>query len=93
MWCNWGEKGITLVLVRLPQFFADQKISFDILLSFSVSLKVQMGIYLAVQWLGLCASTAGGTDSIPGPGIKIPQVPQRGQKIIIIIKFKKLKFR
>ena len=26
---------------------------------------------LAVQWLGLCASTAGGTVSIPGLGTKI----------------------
>ena len=25
------------------------------------------------QWLGLCASTAGGTGSIPGWGTKIPQ--------------------
>ena len=26
------------------------------------------GNSLAVQWLGLCASTAGGTGSIPGRG-------------------------
>ena len=30
-----------------------------------------MGNSLAVQWLGLCASTAGGTGSIPGRGTKI----------------------
>ena len=29
---------------------------------------------LAVQWLGLCTLTVNGTDSIPGQGIKIPQV-------------------
>ena len=28
---------------------------------------------LAVQWLGLCASTAGGTGSVPGQGTKIPK--------------------
>ena len=28
------------------------------------------GTSLAVQWLGLCASTAGGTGSIPGQGTK-----------------------
>ena len=31
------------------------------------------GNSLAVQRLGLCASTAGGTGSIPGRGTKIPQ--------------------
>ena len=33
-----------------------------------------------VQWLGLHASTAGGTDSIPGCGTKIPHAMQYGQK-------------
>ena len=32
------------------------------------------GTSLAVQWLGLCASTAGGPGSIPGQGTEIPQV-------------------
>ena len=31
------------------------------------------GTSLVVQWLGLRASTAGGTGSIPGQGTKIPQ--------------------
>ena len=31
------------------------------------------GNFLAVQWLGLCAPTAGGTGSIPGRGTKILQ--------------------
>ena len=31
-----------------------------------------MGTSLEVQWLGLCASTAGGTGSIPGWEAKIP---------------------
>ena len=30
------------------------------------------GTSLVVQGLGLCASTAGGTGLIPGPGTKIP---------------------
>ena len=33
-----------------------------------------------VQWLGLRASTAGGTGSIPGWGSKIPQAVQHIQK-------------
>ena len=33
---------------------------------------------LAVQWLELCASTAGGMGSIPGWEIKIPHAVQRG---------------
>ena len=31
-----------------------------------------LGTSLAVQWLGLLASTTGGTGSIPGGGTKIP---------------------
>ena len=31
----------------------------------------KMGTSLAVQWLGLCASTAGGRGSIPGWGTRI----------------------
>ena len=36
-----------------------------------------MGNSLAVQWLGLCTSTAGG--SIPGRGTKTPQAEGHGQ--------------
>ena len=35
---------------------------------------------LAVQWLGLWASTAGGLGLIPGQGTKIPQAAWHGQK-------------
>ena len=35
---------------------------------------------LAVQWLRLQASTAGGKGSIPGQGTKISQAPQLIQK-------------
>ena len=35
---------------------------------------------LAVQWLRLCASTAGGTGSTSGWGTKIPHATQSGQK-------------
>ena len=34
---------------------------------------------LAVQWLRLCASSAGGAGSIPGRGTKIPHAVQHGQ--------------
>ena len=37
--------------------------------------KLTLGNSLAVQWLGLCALTAGGTGSIPDGGIKILQAP------------------
>ena len=40
------------------------------------NLKIKM-----VQGLGLHASTAGGTGSIPGWRTKIPQASQYGQKI------------
>ena len=38
------------------------------------------GNALAVQWLGLQASTAGGRGLIPGRGTKIPQVAWCGKK-------------
>ena len=38
------------------------------------------GTSLAVRWLGLRASTAGGTGSIPGRGTKIPHFMWHSQK-------------
>ena len=38
------------------------------------------GTSLAVQWLGLRASSAGGTGAIPGWGTKIPHAMGRGHK-------------
>ena len=38
------------------------------------------GNSLVVQWLGLCASTAGDIGFIPGGGTKIPSAAQCGQK-------------
>ena len=45
-----------------------------------IKSKIKLGTYLAVQWLRLRTSTAGGTGSIPGPGTKIPRAAQYGQK-------------
>ena len=39
-----------------------------------------MGTFLAVQWLGLCSSTAGSSVLIPDQGTKIPHAVQRGKK-------------
>ena len=41
---------------------------------------VSAGNFLAVQWLGLLASTVGGTGSVLGWGTKIPQTMQHGKK-------------
>ena len=38
------------------------------------------GNSLAVQWLRLCACTAGGMGLIPGRGTKIPHATGRSQK-------------
>ena len=38
------------------------------------------GTSLAVQWLRLRTSAAGGAGSIPGRGTKIPHATQHGQK-------------
>ena len=42
--------------------------------------KVCGGNSLAVQWLGLCTSTAEGMDLIPGRGTKILHATWYGQK-------------
>ena len=42
--------------------------------------RVISGTSLVVQWLRLCASNAGGADSIPGRGTKIPHAMQCGKK-------------
>ena len=47
----------------------------------SVSMcSLLMGTSLAVQWLRLCASTAGATGLILGRGTKIPHATRCGQK-------------
>ena len=42
--------------------------------------KNRLGTSLAVQWLGLCASTAGVMGSIPGRRTKISEAARRSQK-------------
>ena len=42
--------------------------------------KYIIGNFLVVQWLGLCAFTAKGPDSVPGRGTKILQASQCGQE-------------
>ena len=46
--------------------------------------KIFLRTSLAIQWLRLCASTAGGTGSIPGQGTKISHATQCNQKHIYI---------
>ena len=48
----------------------EKQIPYDII--YMRNLKYYPGTSLAVQWLRLHASTAGGTDLIPGQGTKIP---------------------
>ena len=62
-----------IIYITNPQF-----IDFRMLLSFHTS-KLPGRYSLAVQWLGLQASTARGQGSIPGRGTKIPQASQCGQ--------------
>ena len=46
----------------------------------SISCSVDFWTSLVVQWLRLCASTAGGTGSVPAWGTKIPHAVQYGQE-------------
>ena len=41
-------------------------------------IKIDLGIFLVVQWLRLCASTAGGVGLIPSWGTKILHVMRHG---------------
>ena len=41
---------------------------------------IVIGTSLVVQWLRLCASSAGSMGSIPGQGTKIPHAMWRGKK-------------
>ena len=45
-----------------------------------IKISFFFGNLLAVQWLGLCASTAGDTGSIPGQGTKILHATQPKKK-------------
>ena len=49
---------------------------------------MNFGTSLAVQWLGLCTSTAGGVGSIPGQGTKTLPAARHGQKTTFINEFK-----
>ena len=62
--CRRSQQGVTLCLKVLR--FWNQKILFR--------------TSLAVQWLRLCASTAGGAGLIPARGTKISHAAQRDQK-------------
>ena len=64
-------------------------------LSCMSSKKVGYGDFLVVQWLGLCASTAGGPGSIPGweTGIlqpcktcSLPTLPPQKSKICLLMR-------
>ena len=39
------------------------------------------GIFPGIQWLRLCTFTAGGPNSIPGQGTKIPCATWNGKKV------------
>ena len=45
-----------------------------------INYKGKRGNSLVVQWLGLCASTARGTGSIPDRGTKIPHAAKHGRE-------------
>ena len=49
-------------------------------INFNSMLCTDQGNSLVVQWLELCAITAGDMGFIPGGGTKIPYAPWHGQK-------------
>ena len=50
-----------------------------------MSLRTKIGNSLAVQWLGLCASIAGGPGLIPGQETRIPLALWCGQKKFVVV--------
>ena len=50
------------------------------LVQYRITMKIEFGNSLVVQWLGLGALTARGLGWIPGWGIKILQAVRCGQK-------------
>ena len=64
---------------RLSKSETERQIPYDI--TYMWNLKYNTGTSLAVQWLRLQASTAGGTGSIPGRGTYIPHATWHDQKI------------
>ena len=64
--------------VSRPQLEDDQD-SVDLFWGVISVKSLSPGNSLAVQWLGLCAFTAAGLDSIPGQGTKIPLALWCGQ--------------
>lgn len=63
------------------QILAEGTSYFGLVFSGKTSLEIASdGNVLAVQWLGLRASTTGGLGLIPGPGTQIPQAVQEKKK-------------
>ena len=56
-------------------------------------LKLEAGDFLAVQWLGLCASTAGGMGSSSGQGSKISHAVWPINKKLVICENQKQKIK
>ena len=69
------ELGKPLCLIFLQLYIVNAKVFL---------FKIVNRIPLDVQWLELCASTAGGAGSIQGWGTRIPHVVEQKIKIVTI---------
>ena len=63
---------VQLSLILICPLLPMSKIFHDKVSKTCKQKKRNLGTPLAVQWLGLCSSTAGGMGMIPGWGTKIP---------------------
>ena len=66
-------------IVYFFSFFLNLMLKRKIAIKTNIKIEV-IWTSLEVQWLRLCASTAGGTGSIPGQGTKILHATRRSQK-------------
>ena len=77
VWPNWSSNTCPTCLTRWL-YESNAKRDVNSFLQYKIWLK--WGNSLVVQWLGLCACTAGGTGSIPGWGTRILHTAWHGQK-------------
>ena len=67
-------KGVPTDVIHTPPPRAEQRVNLE------GKERTRLGTSLAVQWLGLCVSTAGGQSLISGGETKIPSCHRAGKK-------------